>query len=378
MTRTRQVFLALAVLLGEALAFQQAVPRSSRRTPVQVRHHPHGMHDSDPPPLVWTSRRGMIQTTTAAFTAPILLQVSGAIEPSNAAESSSSWMADPGPAFTKAAKVLAQEADQAAAKITPEIRTEYNENGVAVIRNVVSQRWITALRNACEDAEDEPGPYAEYLHKPTDQGIFFTDLELARRLPIFAAFSLYGPCAAVAGSVTDSPSILYLYDQLFVKEQGVSTHTPWHQDGGYWRVKGPRVCSVFCPLDPVEANESLAFIKGSHKWNLHNPNHFADGTPYTGTSLPPMPDINAMKDDGQVEALTFDLQPGDVLVFSASTVHGGPGNWGRALSTRWADGGSTKFWARPGEGAIPTGDVGLQDGQLLAQNSAAFPQVWQC
>jgi ectoine hydroxylase-related dioxygenase (phytanoyl-CoA dioxygenase family) len=270
---------------------------------------------------------------------------------------------------------LQQEAQEAASRVTLSVQDEYHRNGVVVVRNVVSRSWLDTLRRGCEVAQDDAGPFAEYLQQPTDGGIFFTDLELARRLPMFSAFCQYGPCGAVAGAVMGSTSIRYLYDQLFVKEQGVSTPTPWHQDGGYWRVSGSKIGSVFVPLDPVNANDGLAFVKGSHTWELHNPQHFADGTPYTGTSLPPMPDISAMVKAGQVDLVTFDLQPGDVVVFSARTTHGGPGNWGRALSTRWT-GDDATFWARPGEGAVPTGNVHLRNGELLAHNAAAFPQVW--
>ena len=71
-------------------------------------------------------------------------------------------------------------------------------------------------------------------------------------------------CAAVAGAIMESDSIHYLYDQLFVKEQGVSTHMPWQQHGGYWRVRRDKVGSVFVLLD-------LAFVQGNHNCELHNP-----------------------------------------------------------------------------------------------------------
>lgn len=286
-------------------------------------------------------------------------------------------MADADTVLSKATKqVLTQQAATSAASVTQAHINEYNTLGVTKVSNVISPQWINLLRDGCDLAQDEAGPYAEYLNKPTDEGIFFTDLELARRLPLFAAFCLYGPAAAIAGTLMGSHTVRYLYDQLFVKERGVSTTTPWHQDGGYWRVKGEQLASVFVPLDRVAPNDGLQFVTGSHTWPLHNPQHFADGTPYVGTSLPPMPDIQHMHQAGAVQYLTFGLEPGDVLVFSAKTVHGGPGNWGRALSTRWV-GDDGRFWNRPGEGAVPTIDVHLRDGDWLAANPRAFPASWQ-
>jgi ectoine hydroxylase-related dioxygenase (phytanoyl-CoA dioxygenase family) len=327
---------------------------------------------------LWTSRRGLLQATISATAAPWLLNVSGAA----AGTASSSFsngknvvrMADPG-VTQDAMRWLAKQADAAAATVTDAHRQEYLTTGATKVANVISKQWVEALREGCEVAQDEAGSFAEYLQKPTDSGIFFSDLELARRLPLFSAFSLYGPAAAVAGSVMGSDTVRYLYDQLFVKEEGVTTQTPWHQDGGYWRVHGNQVCSVFCPLDPVKPMDGLSFVSGSHKWKLYNPQHFADGTPYVGTKLPTMPDISRMVDDGEIFLKSFSLEPGDCLVFSARTVHGGAGNWGRALSTRWV-GDDGRFWDRPGEGAIPTGNVNLHSGELLANNEHAFPASW--
>jgi ectoine hydroxylase-related dioxygenase (phytanoyl-CoA dioxygenase family) len=267
---------------------------------------------------------------------------------------------------------LLVDAQQAPSKVTPRHIDEYHALGVTKVAKVVSQQWIDLLRKGCEQAQDEAGEYAEYLQQPTDAGIFFTDLELARRLPLYSAFCLQGPAAAIAGTVMQSNEIQYLYDQLFVKEPGVSTHTPWHQDGGYWTVQGPNICSVFVSLDAVAPSEGLQFVAKSQTWPLHNPQHFVDGTPYRGTSLPPMPDIDQLGND--VQLLEFGLEPGDVLVFSSRTVHGGPGNWGRALSTRWV-GDGTRYWDRPGQGCVPTVETNLKEGDLLSKAETVFPRV---
>lgn len=260
----------------------------------------------------------------------------------------------------------------AAADAALGVAEAYKRDGVAVVRDVVSAFWIDALRAGCEEAQDASGPFAQYMGAPRDAGTFFTDLEMARRLPTFAHFALSGPCAAVAGVATQSSSVRYLYDQLFIKE-GVSVPTPWHQDGGYWRVKGDDLCSVFVALDDVDRSDCLQFIPGTHRWPLHNPAHFADGTPYRGTNLP---ELTQRDLDKVPDRLAFDLAPGDVIVFSSRTVHGGAGNWGRALSTRWA-GDDVRFWPRPGEGAVPTGDLGLRDGDGLTRNPTAFPEAWR-
>jgi hypothetical protein len=142
------------------------------------------------------------------------------------------YMATPDPKFQKAAREFRTLSEAAVKKITAQNIYEYQTNGVTVVRSIVDDPWIELLREACETSQDNPGEYAEYLQKPTDEGIFFTDLEIARRDPVIAAFIAYSPVAAVTGTILQTKSIRYLYDQLFVKEAGVSTRTPWHLDGG--------------------------------------------------------------------------------------------------------------------------------------------------
>lgn len=361
MTRLIASFLLAACFWNDGLCLGLELHRLQAPTPAN--HPAHGSFPSQP---IWTSRRGMLATAAAASLFPFL----------PAPTAPSLWMADADSLIPRSTKQsLVQQAAAAAASITQANIDEYRTLGVTKFSNVISPEWINLLRDGCELAQDEAGPYAEYLNKPTDEGMFFTDLELARRLPLFAAFSLYGPAAAIAGTLMGSHTVRYLYDQLFVKERGVSTTTPWHQDGGYWRVKGEQLASVFVPLDSVEPEDGLQFVPGSQTWSLHNPQHFADGTQYIGTSLPAMPNIHQMVKNSQIQLVNFGLEPGDVLVFSAKTVHGGPGNWGRALSTRWV-GDDGRFWNRAGEGAVPTLDVQLKDGDNLSANSLAFPATW--
>lgn len=201
-------------------------------------------------------------------------------------------MARPSPSITRRSSYFAQQAAAAARSVTEAHRQEYASTGVTKVSNVVSPFWIDWLKRGCRVARENPGPFAETIEQSKNGGIYFTDLEMARRLPLFADFDLHGPTAAIAGAVMQSKTVRYWYDQLFIKDRGITTRTPWHQDGGYWRVQGQHVTTVFVPLNPVQAHEGLYFVKGSHQWPLYNPQHFADERPYRDTLLPPMPDID--------------------------------------------------------------------------------------
>ena len=259
--------------------------------------------------------------------------------------------------------------------MTNEEREAYERDGVVCLRGIFPQEWLDFLAGAIEEAMANPGPHAEEYAGKDGSGRFFGDLELAERLPSFRKFAAESPAAEIAGRLMGASRINFFYDQLLVKEPGTAARTPWHQDQPYWAVSGRQVCSLWLPLDPVPENVSVEYVCGSHKWPAYNPAHFADGSPYANTGLPPLPDIESERSKHRIAA--FEMHPGDCLAFQAMIVHGAPGNQGhhrrRALSTRWT-GDDARYLVRKGEISIPTTDPGLAHGDRL--DSKRFPLVW--
>lgn len=132
---------------------------------------------------------------------------------------------------------------------------------------------------------------------------------------------------------------------------------------------------MWLPLDPVPREIGVEFVCGSHRWSEFSPYHFVDGSLYADTGLPPLPDIDAEREQHRI--VSFDMEPGDCLVFHAMIVHGAPGNSGRnrrrALATRWT-GEDARYSQRPGEIAIPTDHPVLAHGDRL--EGERFPLVW--
>ncbi len=267
------------------------------------------------------------------------------------------------------------DASRLATHINKEHRSTYERDGVVCIRGAFSHEWLAFLSDAVEEAIASPGPQAEEYAARGDSGRFFGDIELSLRLPKFQCFALESPAAEIAGRIMGASRVNFFYDQLLIKEPGTSERTPWHQDQPYWAISGYQVCSVWLSLDPVPEEVSVEYVCGSHRWPAFSPYHFVDGSPYAGTGLPPLPDIEANRHNYKISR--FVMQPGDCLVFQAMIVHGAPGNTGsyrrRALSTRWA-GDDARYCRRPGEVAIPTQDPGLAHGERL--DCERFPLVW--
>ena len=252
----------------------------------------------------------------------------------------------------------------------------YEKDGVICLRGAFDSGWIELLRRASDDAMANPGPNAE-LYGDQDTRGFFGDLDIWTRNPDFRSFVLNSPAAEIAASVMQSSKATFFYDQLLVKEPGTQERTPWHQDQPYWAVKGRQICSVWLSMDPVPEEISLEFVRGSHHWGEFNPQHFDDHTPYEGTGLPTLPDIES--DRLSYDIARFELGPGDCLIFQAMIAHGAPGNWSttdrrRGYSTRWL-GDDARFCERSGEVAIPTFPTEFNDGDAFS--GEMFPTVYQ-
>jgi ectoine hydroxylase-related dioxygenase (phytanoyl-CoA dioxygenase family) len=157
---------------------------------------------------------------------------------------------------------------------------------------------------------------------------------------------LHSPAHEIAAKVMESNNVQFFYDQLLVKEPGTSQRTPWHTDADYFPIKGDKITSIWLPLERItRENGGLQFIKGSHRMNISN---MMDQVPKKNSrdqnkGKYVLPDFDDYPD--KFEFLSFDMEPGDCLVFHIGMVHMGHDNISnirrRALSTRWFGEGCT-------------------------------------
>ncbi len=77
-------------------------------------------------------------------------------------------------------------------------------------------------------------------------------------------------------------------------------------------------------LDHADADVTVQFVKGSHRWNkLFYPRIFEGGSDFnddqTDTGIEPVPYISSNRD--QYDIVAWVLEPGDTLVFDFHTLH---------------------------------------------------------
>jgi ectoine hydroxylase-related dioxygenase (phytanoyl-CoA dioxygenase family) len=250
----------------------------------------------------------------------------------------------------------------------------YRAHGVALVRQALPPGWIDRLAMATDQALATSPDDAEIYEGTRANPLSYGELQVWKRLDAFEAAIHEGTLARIAADCMGSPTAQFYYDQLLVKEPGSVRRTPWHQDIPYWKVAGNQICSIWLALDRIPGIAALEFVRGSHVWGEHNPQHFLDASPYEGTGLAALPNIEDNR--SAYDICTFDLEPGDAILFHAAIVHGappaGPGGRRRAWSTRWL-GADAVFADKPGERAFPADDAGQTAGQ--AYSGPDFPLI---
>ena len=204
----------------------------------------------------------------------------------------------------------------------------YNEDGVIPLRGLINPEQLEKLAAAIEDDIREPGPF--YHGYESDEGIFHGNMRLWETHPTFRDICLNSELPGIAQTFFDSKKINLLYDQLFVKEAAMGQRTRWHNDQPYWPIRGRQVLSFWIALDKTTAeNGRLEFIRGSHRWDRwFQPETFGKTGAISQYERNPefedIPDIEA--DRASYDIISWDLEPGDVYLFHAMTVHGAGGN----------------------------------------------------
>lgn len=255
----------------------------------------------------------------------------------------------------------------------------YERDGVVVLRELVSAAWLERIAAAIERDIANPGPFY-HGYETSDGSRFHGNMRLFENDRDMNSFCRESVLPQVAQNFLNSSKVNLLYDQLFVKEAGTLNRTRWHNDQPYWAMRGWQVLSLWVALDrTTEDNGALEFIRGSHRWNRwFQPETFgttdAIATYERNPDYEPIPDIDPNR--GDYDIVSWDLEPGDVYLFHALTVHGAAGNSTsdrrrRGYTVRYT-GDDAVYDSRPGTNEHLRSPV-LNDGDPL--DSEQFPVV---
>jgi ectoine hydroxylase-related dioxygenase (phytanoyl-CoA dioxygenase family) len=201
----------------------------------------------------------------------------------------------------------------------------YDRDGVVVLRDVVSADWISRMQVAVDRVIAAPTPTG------VTHGAFSHDLFLWRHDGDFRAFATDSVLPGIARALLGTDRLNLFFDQLLVKEPGLAAEIKWHQDLQTFPVTGTQVISIWVPFDPASnANGAVSYARGSHLWGTM----FRDRNYREGAG----PEVPALE---EMDVVSWQLDPGDVVVHHPMTLHGSGGNATatsrrRALSVRYA------------------------------------------
>jgi len=235
----------------------------------------------------------------------------------------------------------------------PSLRETYARDGVVLLPRALDDAALAEALAAWEWSVAHPGPAASRIASHAAEATFYQDLFNPRCLEGYAAMLRASPLPVVIADIWGSPDVWFMYEQVFLKEGGEARRTPWHQDSSYLTIAGQHLAVAWITFDRASAAESLEFVRGSHRGVLYNGSSFKlgdDTAPlHPNAAMPRLPDIEA--DRGAHDIVSFSVEPGDVVLFHPSMLHGGaptrPGQRRRTLTLRFF-GDDAVYDERPG------------------------------
>lgn len=208
--------------------------------------------------------------------------------------------------------------------ITQEAVTRYQEDGVIMLRGALHPQWLMLIEMGLGRVLADSGMTKHQFFSGTagafEETVRNFDYAMEIRRLLYDS-----PIAKILGRFMVSDQVWYYSDEFFIKDGADRARTPWHQDTPYFPVAGEQLSSVWISLDALPAEECLEFLAGSHRETMYD--GFSPAKPedpsvgYYGEGLPVLPDIEA--DRSAYPIVSWDVEPGDIIVSSPSIIHGG-------------------------------------------------------
>ncbi len=220
----------------------------------------------------------------------------------------------------------------------------FRDDGVVHIRGILSADDMALVEAAYRWKMDNPGNWGSTFYADSGANFFQANGDSSAE-PAFRAMLQQTPIADIVAALFREGPVWYMEEQLFYKEAAAGSdgtrRTPWHQDISYEPMSGEKTAVVWIGLDEVSSEHALEVVRGSHRGSIYNATRFdaADDTApfFDHPQLPRLPDIQ--KDRDSFDIVSWPSAPGDLLIFSYATLHGGggtpPGGRRRSLTLRF-------------------------------------------
>lgn len=207
----------------------------------------------------------------------------------------------------------------------------YARDGAVSLRQVFDKDWIDSLLHVAKEIKVGEKDFGLLPNIPNRY--------MSRMIPEFRRLAFESPLGEACGKVLQSKEIRFFFDEIFAKPPNSDRKTIWHCDRMGWPVAGKMVPSLWMPLTPITKANSLECVADSFTHDvpywLFSPNARKMIQP---EDRPTHPDIEPLRDDPNVTFLSWEMEPGDLLIIHPWELHYSGGNptddWRVAISTR--------------------------------------------
>ena len=258
--------------------------------------------------------------------------------------------------------------------ITQDDIDAYRQDGVVCIRNVIDQEWIDRMLAAIDRVLDDPEHYG--LAGPS-HGKMTSIAYLWRNSEDFRDFATKSPVGEVVGRLTGAKIVRLYHDHLFIKPPLSPSIMRWHADETAWPVIGEMAPNIWTAFSTVnEENGRVEYLAGWHRHCVENNLRFGF-KPDQANGV--CPDFEAERNNQNFpfRFVTFDMEPGDCVIFHPHTPHFSKGNSSRTVARKGLAirmFGDDVVWHAPSYKAkIPGMDV-LPEGQH--PDGPLLPVIW--
>ncbi len=284
---------------------------------------------------------------------------------------------------------------QRTVNITEEQIAQYQRDGAILLKGVFTAEEQKLLEEGIEASYQSPSKRSTKTSDRKGRGETFLESFSFLNSPSLNTLLETSPIPEIAARMMRAPSAQLILDQIFYKNQGHIIPTPWHQDTPYLRVRGDDMIRVWMTADYSPKELTLKIVRGSHRWNVvYDPRLGGDDAKLQKTSKDgkmlemsfsgegfQTPDIEKYRDSFDI--LTWDVEPGDALIFNGNMLHAAGGaedypNKRRAYTSMW--GGPKLNYISPPDNAIPTlaevRKIKVEHGACIGDYKEAFPVGW--
>ena len=263
----------------------------------------------------------------------------------------------------------------------------YERDGVVCLRSAFSIDWIHRATAAAERHLRDIDGHLERVWSGQKRGGGREYSYMSRGSSEFRALALALPAPLIAARLMRSRQVRFWFDHLLPKEPIgtaevgeraplVRKGTNWHNDLPVWPLRGDQVITLWIALTPTtSASSGMEYVRGSHRWGGFR--CFERGRVMGRADHPLLPDIDAMRQTGEAEVISWELEPGDCVCHHGFTVHGtGPNRTDRhrlAIAFRFL--GDDVLW-EPSDETIATPVVPRLGPGDRTIDDDLFPSAW--